>query len=201
MRDTTTTKQKLIEAVGAVLAEHGFQKLGVNAVAKAAGVDKVLIYRYFDGLPNLVSAFAKSADFWPGIDELLGDIDPQKPKTQAELCAALGDMCELYVRAIRRRPLTLEILAWETVERNELTIPFESIREEVGQQLSCLFEQHTGTKGDLQATFALFSAAINYLAVRARKIKRFVGVPIDQDQGWKQLITAMRTMIDATFGD
>jgi hypothetical protein len=34
-----------------------------------------------------------------------------------------------FIQAIRKRPLTREILAWEMVERNELTIELESVRE------------------------------------------------------------------------
>ncbi|HKZ16288.1 MAG TPA: TetR/AcrR family transcriptional regulator, partial [Geobacteraceae bacterium] len=56
-RDREATRTRLIQAVGALLARHGFTAIGVNAVAKEAGVDKVLIYRYFGGLPQLIAAF------------------------------------------------------------------------------------------------------------------------------------------------
>ncbi len=54
IRDKEATKQRLIDAVGKILAERGFQNIGVNAIAKEAGVDKVLIYRYFDSLEGLL---------------------------------------------------------------------------------------------------------------------------------------------------
>ena len=47
------TRRRLISAVGSLLAREGFKGIGVNAVAREAGVDKKLIYRYFDGLPGL----------------------------------------------------------------------------------------------------------------------------------------------------
>lgn len=34
IRDKEATKQRLIDAVGTILAERGFQDIGVNAVAK-----------------------------------------------------------------------------------------------------------------------------------------------------------------------
>jgi AcrR family transcriptional regulator len=52
----------LVRAVGTLLARDGFTALGVNAVAKEASVDKVLIYRYFGGMPELLGAFGRSAD-------------------------------------------------------------------------------------------------------------------------------------------
>jgi AcrR family transcriptional regulator len=65
-RDRRETERKLIEAAGRLMAREGFARLGVNAVAAEAGVDKVLIYRYFDGLPGLIRAYARQGDFWPG---------------------------------------------------------------------------------------------------------------------------------------
>ncbi|MBI1264611.1 MAG: TetR family transcriptional regulator [Alphaproteobacteria bacterium] len=55
-RNRTATQDALIGAAGEVLARGGFQDFGVNAVARAAGCDKQLIYRYFGGLDGLVAA-------------------------------------------------------------------------------------------------------------------------------------------------
>ena len=53
-RDRSETTARILAAVGEVLARDGFGALGVNAVAKHAGVDKVLIYRFFGGMPELL---------------------------------------------------------------------------------------------------------------------------------------------------
>ena len=42
------TKRKLFAAVGEILKSEGYNGLGVNRVAKQAGVNKKLIYRYFE---------------------------------------------------------------------------------------------------------------------------------------------------------
>ncbi len=44
-RNRGLTASKIIDAVGHVLARDGFTKIGINAIAREAGVDKVLIYR------------------------------------------------------------------------------------------------------------------------------------------------------------
>ena len=62
--------------MGEVLARDGFGAIGVNAIARQAGVDKVLIYRYFGGLPELLRAWGASGRFWPRVADLLG-ADPQ----------------------------------------------------------------------------------------------------------------------------
>ena len=72
-RDKEATKAKLIKAAGQVMARDGFAKMGVNAVAREANVDKVLIYRYFGGLEGLIKAYAEDGDFWPGVEELIAE--------------------------------------------------------------------------------------------------------------------------------
>ena len=63
-RDRKATEQRLIDTVGEMIAEEGFEKLGVNAIANRAGVSKILIYRYFNSVNGLVSAYIQQNDFW-----------------------------------------------------------------------------------------------------------------------------------------
>ncbi|EYD72144.1 putative transcriptional regulator protein, TetR family [Rubellimicrobium mesophilum DSM 19309] len=55
-RDRQATTARLLDAAFATLAGEGFAGFGINAVARAAGCDKKLIYRYFDGLDGLLDA-------------------------------------------------------------------------------------------------------------------------------------------------
>jgi hypothetical protein len=71
-RNRKATREKFIKAVGSILSKNGFAGIGINAVAREAGVDKVLIYRYFGGLPQLISAFGCEGNFWPSVEELAG---------------------------------------------------------------------------------------------------------------------------------
>src|SRR5271165_6207833 len=57
-RDREETRKKILAAMSQLLARKGSRGLGINAIAREAGVDKVLIYRYFGGLPDLYRAFA-----------------------------------------------------------------------------------------------------------------------------------------------
>ena len=72
-RDRERTKARIIDAVSGLLTRSGFRAVGVNAVAEAAGVDKVLIYRYFGGLAGLLSAVADEPSLWPTVDEVLAE--------------------------------------------------------------------------------------------------------------------------------
>ena len=119
IRNREMTRERLISAVGKVVAEVGFKQLGVNMVAREAGVDKKLIYRYFGGLNGLEDAYGRTVEFWPNAEELLGDDrDRIRGMAPSELMSVFF---KRYLRAILQRPQTLEILAWEGLERNRLT--------------------------------------------------------------------------------
>ncbi len=197
MRDRIATEKNLITAAGRVLARDGFAALGVNSVAREAGVDKVLIYRYFDGLPGLIQSYARQGDFWPGVDELLGEpIEDFRRRTPADQMATVF---ENHAAGIRKRPLTLQILAWEMVDRNELTAHLEEVREQQGVNLTKALSGKEGYDKpgvDISAIAAIFAASINYLAARSLKIRIFNGIKIKEDAGWDRLNQTIRKLCE-----
>lgn len=178
------TERSLVAAVGAVLRRDGMDGLGVNAVAAEAGVDKKLIYRYFGGLPGLLRAFGESADFWPGLDELLGPDRAVLALPTAEMGA---EILRRHAAGLRRRPLTLELLAWECGHRNALTTVLEDVRQEINEALiaEMLAAGHRIPRAG-RVLSSLFAAAMNYLAARGRDIARFGDVTLDDD-GWDEI--------------
>lgn len=200
-RDKNKTKERILAALGRVLAEKGFLNVGINAVASESGVDKVLIYRYFGGLPQLLQAFGLSGEFWPTFEEIAGfDLEALKAKAPAERVAIM--ICN-FARALRRRPITQEILAWETVEQNELTAILEKVREDLSIRRHRFFEEigydiHA-IDADVAAITALLGAAINYLVVRARKVNVFNTVEINSDEGWQRLERAIFTICERSL--
>lgn len=48
------TERKLLEAIDRIIEEYGIQQVGVNLVSKIAGVNKVLLYRYFGGIEGAI---------------------------------------------------------------------------------------------------------------------------------------------------
>ena len=198
-RDREATRARLIEAVGTLLAREGFTRLGVNAVAREAGVDKVLIYRYFGGLPELIVAFGREGNFWPSIKELAGgDVVAFGQLPLAEQLSRLG---KNFMAAIRKRPLTQEILAWEMIERNELTAELETIRENTMVNFFGMFFRSADKEPDIAAMGAIIGAGISYLVSRGRKIRFYNGIDLDSESGWQRLEDAIDTMIRATFAE
>jgi AcrR family transcriptional regulator len=177
------------------LAEKGFTKLGINAVARQAGVDKVLIYRYFDDLNGLMEAYAKSSDFWPSSAELLGEGDELAQLSAMPFADGFAEVFRRYSKAIRSRPLTLEILSWETIDRNALTIALEEVRESMGLELMAFLAEMNPPQADWQAIANIFSSAIHYLAIRSRKVTVFSGMDIAGEEGWNRLIDSIHVLV------
>lgn len=199
-RDADATRDRLLQAVGEVLARDGFTGIGVNAVARQAGVDKVLLYRYFGGLPGLLEAWSRSGRFWPPLEELLGD-DPA-----AFLALPLHErwsrFFEHFIDGLRARPLTVEVLAAEVIERNELTAVLEAEREAWGEQAERVlggpaFVQRPALRG---LTLVLV-AGVQHLLVRARKIRVFGGIDLQTDEGWSVLKASVRGAAQVLFAE
>jgi AcrR family transcriptional regulator len=198
-RNREETAARLLGAVGEVLARDGFGALGVNAVARQAGVDKVLIYRYFGGLPELLKAWGESGRFWPGVDELLGS--DREGFLRLPLAERYARFFEHFIDGLRTRPLTLEIMAAEIGERNELTAILETEREAWGAEAARLlggdeWERRPGLRG----VTLLLVAGVQYLLVRSRTIRVFGGLDIRSDADWAALKASVRELASTLLG-
>lgn len=192
-RDRQASEERILAAVGTVLARDGFGAVGVNAIAREAGVDKVLIYRYFGGLPELLQAWGGSGRFWPPVAELLGD-DPAAVRA-LPLAARWALFFDRFIDALRARPLTLEILACELVERNALTAILEAEREQWGAEVAAAFGgDELQARPALRGVTLLLVAGLQYLLLRARKIRVFGGLDLAGDAGWQELKAALAAL-------
>ncbi|HSL62504.1 MAG TPA: TetR/AcrR family transcriptional regulator [Desulfotignum sp.] len=192
-RDRQVTCQRLISAVGSLLAKKGFTGLGINAVAREAGVDKVLIYRYFDGLPGLIAAFARQEDFWPPILELAGN--DLASFSQLPVKDRLSRFAANFIRALKKRPLTQAIMAWEMVEPNELTKELERVREESILTFFQMFFVKDSSDIDLQALIMLVGAALSYLVIRSNSLDVYGGLDLTTDQGWQRIESVVNLIV------
>ena len=161
------TEQKILQSLEKLLLEQGFAAVGINSLARQAGCDKVLIYRYFDGLDGLLMAFAEITPLWWEVDDILTESGDQI--AQQSLGQYLQLLLKRHVAALQARPLTLEIMAWEMSQQNNLTMALACTRAERGmalvKQIRVHFEQ---PNIDIGGMLGVFGAAINYLLIRTR---------------------------------
>jgi AcrR family transcriptional regulator len=194
-RNRPQTEARLRAALESLLARGGFAALTPSAVGKEAGVDKMLIYRYFGDLKGLVEAVARAPDFFPSLEDICGG-DPAAFRRIA-VPERLAAVFSNFARVLMERPAVLEMMVWELVERNELTAIMESSREEMGMRIAAELFPEAPSDNRTRAIAALLSAGVNYLVLRRRKIRWYNGVDLKSDQGWRDLHDAMRLMARA----
>ncbi|MGD0191443.1 MAG: TetR/AcrR family transcriptional regulator [Rhizomicrobium sp.] len=193
-RSRPRTEAKLQAAVARVLVKGGFGALSPTAIAHEAGVDKMLIYRYFGGLEALIESVTNGPDFFPTFEEICGG-DPQRLRAMA-LPERAAAVLETYTRLLRERPVALELMVWELVERNRFTAIMETARETVGLRLTREIFDDIGDPELAGAVLAVLSAGLTYLALRQRKITWYNGINLRSDEGWAQIQRAVRTMVE-----
>jgi AcrR family transcriptional regulator len=196
-RDREETRKEILAAMGRILARKGSKGLGINAIAREARVDKVLIYRYFGGLGELYRAFAMEGNTFPTLEELAQGRIAELPKLPA---AELAKTLILgFGRAIRRRPITREMMRWELQERNELTEEMSKERERQSLQWLSLAPDLHGA--DLAAVASILAAGQVYLTLRAKTTEYYNGIELNSEDGWKRIEGAVALLCDLFFAD
>lgn len=195
-RNKDQTRQRIIDAVGRLLATSGFSEIGINAVARAAACDKVLIYRYFGGLPELLDAYARESVDWPTIEVLLPE-NPQNASAEETTIAVLTNT----LRELRRRATTQEIMRWELLERNDLTDKLAARREKQGEILMkrIFGNSPIEPETDFAAIGAILHAGLTHLVLRSKTADQYVGVSLKSERGWKRIETAIAKIVKSTF--
>ncbi|AQR63055.1 hypothetical protein BZG35_16360 [Brevundimonas sp. LM2] len=167
-RDRAATEARLVAAVGQVISDDGFEALGTRTVARRAGVDHMLINRYFGSLDGLFQAYADSSEFWPTVEELT-DNGAIEHLPLSERCARI--LINLAV-AIKARPMMTELMSAETRQSNELTRRMMERRQDSTAEIARLYFADLGQTRDGvdgQDLLLVLSAAIHYLAIRSRR--------------------------------
>ena len=104
-----------------------------------------------------------------------------------------------HAGSLRSRAVTLAVLASELTHRTPLVVALETVRErrslELSAWLAARFSPPAGI--DLDAFAMLIGVAINYLAVRAEKIRVMSGVAIQSDADWERILAAVDDIVDA----
>jgi AcrR family transcriptional regulator len=157
-------------------------------VSRAAGIDKALLYRYYNNLENLIKLFCEQKDLWWTVEEILGTEPLSAPAPSAgALCALL---LKRQIEALRRRPVTLAILSCPLCERNRLYRFIEELREQrmraLMRRVSRLVEP--SQQAALLAVHGVLAAAALQFAVRgASGSPGWLGVDFSREAGWARL--------------
>lgn len=196
-RDRARTEAAIVAAAREVLAEEGFQGFGVNAVARRAGCDKQLIYRYFGGLEGLVDALG--ADLAARIEAALEAGDAAAPSSYAELAERLilG-----FLAALRADVLVQRIAAWEIAGPSPLVDRLTVARGlAMGRWMGRMRGDLSPPEGlDAPALNIFLIAAVQQLVLSASAAGAFSGVPLRSEADWDRVKAAALLIVRRVYG-
>jgi AcrR family transcriptional regulator len=96
-------REQLLDVTLELLAEDGFGALNIEAIARRADVNRVVVYRSFANLPALLTALMQRED--ARVRETLHGLLPQAPVDQSPAVVLHGALAFL-LRAVFARPAT-----------------------------------------------------------------------------------------------
>lgn len=191
-RDREATERRLLDTIGRMINEIGFEKIGINAVATQSGVSKILIYRYFGSMEGLMTAYIRQHDFWINF--------PHEIPERSQLPAFLKKMFREQIEQLRSNPTLKRLYRWELSSDNDMIVKLRQQRESAGIRRIEEVSRLTGYPQQELATLAsLITASITYLVMLEEFCPVYNGIPLNDDAGWQQIIQGIDALIDKTF--
>ena len=188
-RDREQSEGKLINAVGELIEEIGFENLGINQVAKRAGFSKNLIYRYFDSLDGLIYVYMKKHDFWV-------NTVAEKPDV-SDIKAFLKMFYRRQIADYRENKALKKLKRWELSTDKDFVVEIRAQREKNGVLFLNMMSQFAKVdKKQLQTISTLIDTGITYLAMLEDNCRMYNGIDIQSDEGWQQITDGIDALID-----
>ena len=189
MKNREQTEEKILEAVGSIIENQGFEKVGINAIATEAGVSKMLIYRYFGGVEELIAQYLIQKDYWANTDVVI--INPEAVGN------SIKSMFRRQVEQLRNDITLRRLYRWELSTDNQNIRQLRNRREENGCRLIKMVSALTGCPdAQVAALASILSASISYLALLEDQCQSYNGICLQTDEGWNQLMQGIEMIID-----
>ncbi len=190
-RDKSRTKGKILKALEEVIEQSGADKIGVNLIARTAGVNKVLIYRYFGGVEGLMENYVKSGQFTTPVGDAF--IESYSSPHLSDRGDAWRQLMQTTISDLTSRKATRELIRWElatgktllTEVRNESAV---NIVEKVGA---------LSNSKDMHALLSVLTAGVYYLAAASDFREKMLDVELQTEEGWERISNAISDIISA----
>ena len=189
MKSREQTESKMLEAVASIVESDGFEKLGINTIALKANVSKMLIYRYFGGLEELVARFIMQKDYWANTDTLI--LNPHS------VGDSIKSMFRNQIEQLRNDVTLRRLCRWELSCHNASIDRLRDKREENGCNLIKVVSRLTGCSNSEVASLAsILSASISYLTLIEDQCPTYNGIALQTDKGWEQIAQGVDMIVD-----
>ncbi|SEJ12239.1 transcriptional regulator, TetR family [Dyadobacter koreensis] len=188
-RDRERTKGKILKAVGEVIEQHGTEKVGVNLIARTAGVNKVLIYRYFESVDGLMEQYVKSGEYTSTMaDEYIDNMNVVPPEERSQV---LSDLMQTFLTDLRERKATRDLLRWEIGTGKSM---LSDARNQIATRIVEKVGELPNFK-DTSALMAFLTAGIYYMTIATDYREKMIDVDLHSDEGWKRIENVIHRII------
>ncbi|GAA4397054.1 TetR/AcrR family transcriptional regulator [Nibrella viscosa] len=182
--------ERILRAMGEVMAERGTQKAGINAVAERAGVNKVLIYRYFGGWEGLLEAYVQRGFFLSMFNEKFMESVPDNlsPDVRGKVWS---DYVIQLMREFKTRKPSQELIRWEMAHADsELAQRLAAFREESYRKLVNKLAPYP--EYDPVAIATLMISAITLLVLASEQRDQIMDINLKSEEGWQRIEKAIK---------
>ncbi len=199
MKDREITKRKLIDAVGQIIRSKGISAVRISTVARIAGVDRKLVYRYFGNLDNLTETYVTENDYWllftDHFKTLLNDFT--------------GDNCRIITSRILQdlfkfflnKPEMQNLILMEISGSSKFMHSIHNARESMGQKFFESIDPYFKNSAvDFRSVAALLVGGIYYIILHTRNNgHRFTDVDLKTEEGINSIISTIDQIIEWAF--
>jgi AcrR family transcriptional regulator len=193
-RDRERTKSKILKAVGEVIEQHGTEKVGVNLIARTAGVNKVLIYRYFESVDGLMEQYVKSGEYTSTLStDYIDNIPQLSPEERSK---ALMSLMHTFTKDLRERKATRDLLRWEIGTGKSM---LSDARNQVANRILTKIGDLPYYQ-DTSALIAFISAGIYFMTISSDYREKMLDVDLQSDDGWKRIEKVIENIITDVRG-
>ena len=197
-RDRQATEEKLIAAFDSILKEEGFKHLGINAIARRAGVSKVLIYRYFGDFNGLLEVYLQKRAYW--IQQQQSIADAIQSEQRKELLSGSVRVMEGLAGQLFSDPAQQELARWSLLENNEVLDRIsERMEEPTAERNRQMASRLDIPEKDIRSVIALLIGGINYLILRSATAPLFNDIDIRSESGLEDIRHGIRLIINRCF--
>ncbi|WP_316818410.1 TetR/AcrR family transcriptional regulator [Pedobacter nyackensis] len=192
------TRQMLIDAVGDILREDGWRGLGVNKIAFRAGVDKKMIYWYFQSYNNLLRTYIKSKDFWIPVFE---KFQSEGAELDQELPDFIRSIFTELFNVFYTEPEMQTFIHWQISDSRPVLREISEEREFQGAKIAAMTDPHfKGTGFNFRAVLALILGGVYYVVWHAKMNQTSVcGIDINVEKDRLDLIRSIGQIIDLVW--
>ncbi|HCN49750.1 MAG TPA: TetR/AcrR family transcriptional regulator [Chryseobacterium sp.] len=200
VRNKERSKKKFLDAVGKILKTKGYSGLKVNDIAGTAGVDKKMIYTYFDGIDGLIDEYIRSQDYWIKVttdkmDEIIPTINDGGEQFIREMLLSQFD----YVYDNKEAQ---KLLLWSISEPRKSLRKLIDTQEENGEYVfENVFEPYFKERSeDLRAVMAIMVAGLYYLNIFSSvNGSIFCGLDMNSAEGRSKIKNAISFLVRRTY--